>query len=1285
VDRKRANDLFEQALELAATDRAAFVQSQCSGDAELEQEVCSLLSAFERAGGFLGSPTSERAPGSAAPHIGADRPIRAVNLSGTAIGPFKLLELLGEGGFGTVYLAEQQRPIRRRVALKILKPGMDSKQVIARFEAERQALAIMDHPNIAKVFDAGTTDDGRPYFVMELVRGSPITAYCDEAKLSPRERLELLVPVCQAVQHAHAKGIIHRDLKPGNVLITMHDGEPVPKVIDFGIAKALSGRIADQTVYTEFRQMIGTPAYMSPEQAEMTGQDIDIRSDVYSLGVLMYELLSGSTPFDTTALAKAGIAEIQRIIREEEPPKPSTRISTAGDRLLAIASCRRTEPKRLGNVVKGELDWIVMRALEKDRRRRYQTADAFAADVRRYLSGEAVQARPASASYKARKFVARNKALVTSIVAITAALLLGLIASSVGFYRAAKDRDRAVAAEAEQSKLRQFAELAKQDADKSASEARSAEKTEAAARERATKEAARAESMLRFSDLMIGSADPDVTNTASTTTREMLDRAAELVGEYFKDQPESEFAVRVRIGRAYWAQRSRDQAIAQFLRAEQLARSFPNLDPLEVFSFYSSYWSANAMLGADAKIGPGLRLPDAIQRVVEPKYPEFWQAFNAMKTTGLVWSQLDEAKGHQIAADMERIIRDKIGLHAPETLPAIYALIAWGDSASWRRSLGSDPDAYSRLGVDFFDRALRLLLEIRPETNSDVALVRHVRALTLRDQGDYQKALDSLHEWQAAASKVLPADHWMLRAIDGYLGSVLLLLNDYAAAAPLLESAAVGLEHSGMPRKVANDFAERAALAHAKLGNTERAAYWEIKAAEWVLANRGVPETDAVTRRMMRPEQFPLLDAIIRVRESINANSPEAGPALLNAIELRKQLVKPDDPVAYAVLGWEAIITVYYESGRESPGVTRLIRYRLNQDIQEFSSQLPLVTDRDRAFYAYRLGLAICDGVDPDIPPSERGTRSEPLLRSARAHFQESDPEHGYLTLIESWLGQSLYQQGRYQEALDVLGDGYLTIAGHSGNGSVYTYAALRRKARCLIALGRFEEARELIASSIKKEGAESFPDFAFCNFAELLLEGPEQTPEQIALAESLARKAVEKNPSVTNQSHLYSALLRSGQNEQAHQTAQRLLDPGVSRSPSEVNIACWNIVKSPLAPAELVAPAVARLQTAAAAAPKNAALANTLAVALYRNRQFEEAADAARTRLASRKADGFSTDPSPGDYAVLAMTLKALGRHADASAALDSIPIDLLKEPLDADDRLLLDEAKALLEKSPS
>jgi serine/threonine protein kinase len=352
------------------------------------------------------------------------------------IGRYRILERIGGGGMGEVYVAEQTEPIKRRVAIKVIKAGMDTKQVVARFEAERQALAMMDHPNIARVFDAGATDTGRPYFVMELVRGVPITRFCDDNKLSTRQRVELLVPVCQAVQHAHQKGIIHRDIKPHNVLVTLHDGKPVPKVIDFGIAKATSQPLTDKTVYTEFRAMIGTPAYMSPEQAEMSGLDIDTRSDIYSLGVLAYELLTGALPFDSDRLVKAGLGEIQRIIREEEPPRPSLRFSTLGAALAAIASHRGAEPARLSKLLAGELDWIVMRAMEKDRRRRYDTATDLAADFTRHLTGEPVMAAPPTWAYRTQKFVKRNKGAVITAAAVTTALTLGVVGTTTMSFEA---------------------------------------------------------------------------------------------------------------------------------------------------------------------------------------------------------------------------------------------------------------------------------------------------------------------------------------------------------------------------------------------------------------------------------------------------------------------------------------------------------------------------------------------------------------------------------------------------------------------------------------------------------------------------------------------------------------------------------------------------------------------------------------------------------------------------------------------------------------------------------
>ncbi len=451
---RRQEALFEAALALPPDQRAAYLEKACNGDTGLLQRIENLLRSDEQAGTFLESPPAA---------VGSSRTllvtVPVTEKSGDRIGRYKIREQLGEGGWGVVYVAEQTDPVRRRVALKILKLGMDTRSVIARFEAERQALAMMDHPNIAKVLDAGTTDTGRPFFVMELVRGIRITDYCDQNHLDTRQRLNLFIQVCHAVQHAHQKGVIHRDIKPSNILVTLHDGVPVPKVIDFGIAKATEGRLTDLTVYTELHQFIGTPAYMSPEQAEMSGLDIDTRSDIYSLGVLLYELLTGRTPFDPQELIKAGLDQMRRTIREQEPARPSNRLSTMlhAD-LTSVALRHGAEPPRLIHLLRGDLDWIVMKALEKDRTRRFETASGLATDVERFLRNEPVEARPPSSLYRFQKLVRRNKATFAAAGAVTAALILGLGLSLYLFVQERKAYRRATAAEKQQAALREQAE-----------------------------------------------------------------------------------------------------------------------------------------------------------------------------------------------------------------------------------------------------------------------------------------------------------------------------------------------------------------------------------------------------------------------------------------------------------------------------------------------------------------------------------------------------------------------------------------------------------------------------------------------------------------------------------------------------------------------------------------------------------------------------------------------------------------------------------------------------------
>ena len=450
--------IFAAARQLPPADRAAYLDQACGDNGPLRRRVEALLNASEQSGAFLevsAAPTLRRTPAASIPL--AEKP-------GDKVGRYKLLQQIGEGGCGVVYMAEQEEPVRRRVALKIIKLGMDTKSVIARFEAERQALAMMDHPNIAKVFDAGATETGRPYFVMELVRGVKITDYCDEQKLSTRERLDLFIQVCHAIQHAHQKGIIHRDIKPSNILVTMQDCVPVPKVIDFGIVKATGGQaLTDKTVFTAFEQFIGTPAYMSPEQAMMTSQDIDTRSDIYALGVLLYELLTGKTPFDAKELLAIGLDELRRTICEKEPDRPSTRLSTMpGDELGTTAQRRGLGAPKLVSQLRGDLDCVVMKALEKDRSRRYETANGFARDIERHLNNEPVVACPPSAVYRLQKMVRRNKLVFAAGSAVILALLVGFGVSTWMYFQEREARRAAVTAEIKQIRLREETERLEQ-------------------------------------------------------------------------------------------------------------------------------------------------------------------------------------------------------------------------------------------------------------------------------------------------------------------------------------------------------------------------------------------------------------------------------------------------------------------------------------------------------------------------------------------------------------------------------------------------------------------------------------------------------------------------------------------------------------------------------------------------------------------------------------------------------------------------------------------------------
>jgi tetratricopeptide (TPR) repeat protein/predicted Ser/Thr protein kinase len=1037
--------LFAAALEKAVpAERLAFLEEACGGDAALLQRLKLLLAAHDKVHGILDGGAADPDGSAAFDPQATTAPAEPTLAIGVVVaGRYKVLESLGEGGMGTVFVAEQTQPVRRKVALKLIKAGMDSRRVLARFEAERQALALMDHPNIAKILDGGLTESGRPYFVMEYIKGVPLTAYCDAARLTVRQRLELLLPVCQAVQHAHQKGIIHRDLKPSNILVALYDGKPVPKVIDFGLAKAMHQPLTEHTLYTAHEMVMGTPLYMSPEQAELNNLDIDTRTDIYALGVILYELLTGATPLERGRFKKAAWEEILRVIREEEPPKPSTRLSGSSS-LPALAAQRHLEPAKLARLLRGDLDWIVMKALDKDRNRRYETANGFAMDVQCYLAEEPVLAGPPTASYRLRKFLRRNRRAVLATGVLLVALLGGVVGTTWGLVRAVRAEAEARGAEAravaerdEKEEARAAEAEQRRDAERQRQEAVE-QKERAVKAEKQTKE--QADIALAVNDFLqkdlLGQADianqpllvggvaernPDV------TVRELLDRAARDAGEKFADQPLTEASIRLTIGDAYRALGRYAEAQRHLERSVQLR---------------------TAQLGAD-----------------------HFYTLNSKNNLALLYEdQKQYAKAEPLYKEALEVNTAKLGADHPVSLTNKSNLAMLYKAQ--RQYARAEPPLREVLEVSTAQQGANHPATLTSKSNLAVLYL---------DQGEYARAEPLLKEVLEASTAKWGADHPHTLTSKNNLAVLYRIQGEYARAEPLLkEVLEVRTAKQGADHPNTLDSKHNLAYLYKDQGQYARAEALYKEVLEGRTAKLGADNLDTLASKnnlaMLYEEQRQYARAEPLLKEVLEARTAKQGadhPNTLGSKHNLAYLYKDQGQYARAEpLFREAVDGTRKKLGLAHPDTQLYIRNLIDcyDRMKAPDKAEPLVrelaefwrekTGADSVRFAQQLAV-----LGSNLLQQQKALDAEQVLRDCLTIREKKAPDDWSTFNTKSTLGGALLAQKKFADAEPLLLAGYEGMKQREtkipANGQVRLTEALERLGQLYDATGRKDKAEE--------------------------------------------------------------------------------------------------------------------------------------------------------------------------------------------------------------------------------